>query len=119
MGEVEAGGEKLYYREAGSGPPLLLIHGTGGHADAFDKIVTPLAERYRVIAYDRRGHSRSAAMMHPSKDYFRHHADDAAALLRKLKAAPAAVLGWSGGGVVALTLAVRHPDVVSRLVLYE
>jgi pimeloyl-ACP methyl ester carboxylesterase len=109
----------LHYVEAGQGEPLLLIHGTGGNADAFQAVIGPLAERWRVIAYDRRGFSRSGPATHPKADYFRRHADDAAALLRDLGAAPANVLGWSGGGLVSLSLAVNHPDVVRRLVVYE
>jgi pimeloyl-ACP methyl ester carboxylesterase len=119
MPEIEINGAKLHYRETGSGAPLLLIHGTGGHGDVFEPIVSPLATRYRVISYDRRGFSRSATKPYAAKSYYSHHAADAAALLRALGAAPASVLGWSGGGTVALTLAVEHPDVLTHLVLYE
>lgn len=119
MAEIEINGARLYYREAGSGPPLLLIHGTGASCDVFDAIVAPLAGHYRVISYDRHGFSRSAGKLYGTKSYFSRHAADAAALLRALGAVPASVLGWSGGGTVALTLAVEHPEVVARLVLYE
>ena len=47
------------------------------------------------------------------------HADDAAALLRELDAAPATVLGFSSGGVIALALAARHPDVVTEAIAWE
>lgn len=119
MSRVKANGTNLFYKAQGRGPPLLLIHGTGGNADVFDRIIQPLAETYRVIAYDRRSFSRSAAPPHPAKHYHEHHAQDAAALLQALDAAPATVFGWSGGGLVALALACTAPSVVKRLVLYE
>ncbi len=119
MAELELNGARLYYREAGSGSPLLLIHGTGASCDVFEAMVAPLAAHHRVISYDRHGFSRSGGTPYAARRYFSRHAADAAALLRALGAAPATVLGWSGGGTVALTLAVEHPEVVARLVLYE
>jgi pimeloyl-ACP methyl ester carboxylesterase len=116
---IRVGEGEIYFREAGSGPPLLLVHGIGSSADAFEPVMSPLAERWRVIAYDRRGCSRSPGEPYAAKGHFARHAADAATLLRALGAAPASVLGWSSGGIVALTLAVEHPEVVSRLVLYE
>jgi pimeloyl-ACP methyl ester carboxylesterase len=116
---IRVGDGDIYYREAGSGPPLLLIHGIASSADAFEPVMSPLADRWRVIAYDRRSCSQSSGKPYAVKGYFARHAADAAALLGALGAAPATVLGWSSGGIVALTLAVEHPGAVSRLVLYE
>jgi pimeloyl-ACP methyl ester carboxylesterase len=110
---------RLYYDERGSGPPILLINGTGGNTDTLAPISQRLAASYRVISYDRRGFARSEAPLPTKKDYLRRHADDAAALLQELGAPRAIVFGWSMGAVVALALATRHPDAVSRLVLYE
>jgi pimeloyl-ACP methyl ester carboxylesterase len=118
-GRLRVGDGELYYREAGSGPPLLLIHGIACNADAFEAVFSSLTARWRVIAYDRRGCSRSVGKPAAPKGYFARQAADAKALLDALGAAPASVLGWSTGGIVALTLAVEHPDEVSRLVLYE
>jgi pimeloyl-ACP methyl ester carboxylesterase len=69
---------QLYYTEAGSGRPMLLIHGTQPDADVWGPTFTALAEHTRVIAYDRRGFSRSTAAASPD---YRTHAADAAALL--------------------------------------
>jgi pimeloyl-ACP methyl ester carboxylesterase len=69
-----------------------------------------------VIAYDRRGFGRSPG---PPATGIRDHVDDAAELLRALDAAPATVVGWSGGGVVAAGLTVEHPELVGSLVLEE
>ena len=106
----------LFYKEQGSGSPILLIHGAGGDADIWRGTFDHLARTHRVIAYDRRGFRRSIDT--PVKDYHRH-GEDAAALLNQLHANPATVVGWSGGGLTALDLVVHHPDLVSSLVLVE
>ncbi|HKO90369.1 MAG TPA: alpha/beta hydrolase [Polyangiaceae bacterium] len=119
MATIGVGDASLYYREVGSGSPLLLIHGSGGHADLFEKAVPTLAERHRVIVYDRRGHSRSGSKPAPLQGHLKSHADDAAQLLEKLGAAPATVIGWSSGGLIALCLALEHPELVTRLIVCE
>jgi pimeloyl-ACP methyl ester carboxylesterase len=110
----------LHHVEQGAGPPLLLIHGTGGDADVWRATIPLLAARHRVIAYDRRGFGRSAAPFPARKDAYAAHADDARALLDELvPGEPACVVGWSAGGIVALHLAVAHPERVRALVLIE
>lgn len=116
MSTMTIDGVDLFYRESGSGAPLLLIHGTGVNADIWGQTFDDLAATHRVIAYDRRGYSRSASP--PVKELHRH-AEDAAALLTQLQAVPATVLGASVGGIIALDLAVNHPEQVSSLVLCE
>jgi pimeloyl-ACP methyl ester carboxylesterase len=116
MPEIAVDGSALYYEETGTGTPLLLIHGTGADAAMWGEAVGLLAKGARVIAYDRRGHSRSPGP--PVADYARH-AEDAAMLLVGRDAAPAVVLGWSAGGLIALELAITHPDTVRALVLVE
>jgi pimeloyl-ACP methyl ester carboxylesterase len=119
MPTVAIEGHRFYYEEQGSGTPLLLIHGVGGHTGMFKNAVARLASSHRVITYDRRGCTQSKAPLPSSQDYLRRSADDAAVLLRELGAPRAVVAGWSMGGVVALALAVHHPDAVSRVILYE
>jgi 3-oxoadipate enol-lactonase len=116
---ISVQGINLFYEEAGEGPPILLIHGTGGNAGVWSPAFDMLARDYRVIAYDRRAHTRSKAAIPPSAENYSIHGDDAAALLQALGATPAAVMGWSGGGLVALHLASRHPALVSDLILEE
>jgi pimeloyl-ACP methyl ester carboxylesterase len=106
----------LRYRVAGEGPPVLLIHGGGADGDLWSPVeIDGLARDHRVIAYNRRGYPGSGE---PVRDWGRHR-EDAAALLRELDAAPATVVGYSAGGIVALDLAVQHPELVSALVLID
>jgi pimeloyl-ACP methyl ester carboxylesterase len=116
MTTVQVNGTELYYEERGSGPPLLLMHGTGAYADLWTPVMDGLARSYRVIAYDRRGHGRSSAV---AARHIAEHAADAAALLQMLDAAPATIVGWSGGGAIALGLAASSPELVAELVLAE
>jgi pimeloyl-ACP methyl ester carboxylesterase len=105
----------LYYEESGSGPPLVLLHGLGSSHRDWWRQVEHFRDRYRVITPDLRGHGRSATPDGPySIPLF---ADDVAALLDALDAAPARVVGLSMGGMVAFQLAVSHPEVVKRLVI--
>lgn len=109
-------GAELHYDDIGAGSAILLIHGNGATAAQWGETVEALAASHRVITYDRRGFGRS---IHPPVKDFRRHTDDAAALLDELDAGPATVVGWSGGGLVALDLATRRPDLVASLVLEE
>jgi pimeloyl-ACP methyl ester carboxylesterase len=113
---IRIDGVDLHVTEAGTGSPVLLIHASGFDGDWPPALLAALAADHRVIAYDRRGYSRS---QHPPiRDYHRH-AEDAAALLHERNAAPATVVGYSAGGLVALDLAVGHPDLVTSLLLVE
>ena len=116
MARETVNGADLYYEARGSGPPLLLVHGTGGYAGLWSPVLDGLAREHRVIAYDRRGFGRSSSA--PGGG-LAEHARDAAALLDALDASPATVVGWSGGGVFALDLAASFPDRVTALVLAE
>jgi pimeloyl-ACP methyl ester carboxylesterase len=108
-------GGGLFRREYGDGPPVLLIHGIGLDSRCWGGVEQQLADTRRVVVYDRRGYGRSegtAAGWH-------EHAEDAAVLVRELGLGPATVAAWSSGGIVALDLAVYHPNLVRRLVLAE
>jgi 3-oxoadipate enol-lactonase len=106
----------LFVRETGTGATVLLIHGTGCDADFWGDAYERLGGHRHVIAYDRRGYSRSGPL--PTGDQGLH-ADDAARIIRERSSEPVTVVGWSMGGIIALCLAVRHPSLVSGLVLQE
>jgi pimeloyl-ACP methyl ester carboxylesterase len=112
-------GATLYTEVRGSGPVLLCI--TGGPTDAgmFTDLAERLADRYTVVTYDQRGHSRSPLDGEPRDIPVAFHADDAAAILKSLGNEPAYVYGSSGGGTIGLDLVARHPDLVRTLVAHE
>jgi len=112
-------GVRLYCEERGSGAPILCIHGAGSSTLLWAGAIEKLARLGRVIAYDRRGCSRSERPDPYERTSVVEHADDAAALLDAVSAEPAVVIGRSYGGTVATCLALRHPDKVRALVLLE
>jgi pimeloyl-ACP methyl ester carboxylesterase len=116
---VKVPGATLYVEVRGSGPVLLLI--TGGPTDAgmFTDLAERLADRYTVVSYDQRGHSRSTLDEEPGEMPVAVHADDAAAILEAVGGEPAYVYGNSGGGTIGLELVARHPDLVRTLVAHE
>jgi esterase len=119
MADRLVNGVRLHHEERGSGAPILCVHGTSGTAIAWTDAVQELARLGRVIAYDRRGCGRSERPHTYERTNVAEHADDAAALLDALAAAPAVVIGRSYGATVATDLALRHADRVRALVLLE
>jgi non-heme chloroperoxidase len=118
-GKVLANGLWFSYVDAGSGPPLILVHGSISDYREWSSQMEPLARRYRVIAYSRRYHWPNPP---PGKDAdatLERQADDLAAIIVALGIAPAHVVGHSYGGATALLLARRHPEMVRTLVLAE
>ena len=116
MGFIKARGCNFYYEEQGEGPPILLIPPAGSTASTWGTLVSDLAGAGRVIAYDRRGYSRSGGEVVRSAAA---HALDAAAVLDALAARPAVAVGTSAGATIALDLAVRRPDLVRAVVVHE
>jgi pimeloyl-ACP methyl ester carboxylesterase len=112
-------GAAIYYEVRGLGPLLLLIPGGPQDAGVFADVARHLADRYTVVAYDPRGNSRSAFDGEPAELSLDVQADDAAAMIEALGGGPAYVFGTSGGGQIALNLAVRHPDLVRVVVAHE
>ncbi|MFI5541357.1 alpha/beta fold hydrolase [Nocardia sp. NPDC051900] len=111
-------GATLYYEIRGTGPLLLLIPGGNGDAASFDAVAERLADRYTVVAYDRRGFTRSP-LDGPPHDRVITDGADAAALLAHLTDQPAHVLGSSSGAIVALELLRARPELVRTLVAHE
>lgn len=118
MTDVPVNGVRLHVEERGGGEPILGIHGTGSSAMAWREAAETLSALGRVIVYDRRGCSRSDRP-EPYRTNVSEHAEDAAALIRALDAAPAIVIGRSYGGETAVELALAHPELVRALVLLE
>jgi len=107
----------VHYVEAGQGSPVLLLHGLGGSHEMWLPILPELAQSYRVIAADHRGHGASDK---PRGQYtIRLFAHDWLALMEALKLNRAHLLGLSMGGAIAMRLAVEAPHRVRSLILID
>jgi pimeloyl-ACP methyl ester carboxylesterase len=115
--KIEVGDMIVGYKTSGAGYPLIMIMGFNGTMDLWDPAVLKgLSSKYRVILFDNRGMGETTA---GKKEFtIDQFADDAADLIDALGIEKAHVLGWSMGADIALDLAVRHPDKVSKLILY-
>ncbi len=111
-------GLKLYYEVHGTGgTPLILLHGGGSTIETtFGKILPLLAESRQVIAYEQQGHGHTTDIA-DRPFTFEQSADDAAALLKHLNIKQADFFGFSNGGSIAMQVAIRHPDLVRKLVV--
>lgn len=116
---ITANGAELYHEVTGHGPVLLFIPGASGDGSWFDAVVEPLARRYTVVTYDRRGNSRSPRPAGWTTTSVAEQAHDAARLLRALDLGPATVFGTSSGAIITLELVARHPDLVKRAIVHE
>lgn len=117
QGYVEADGLKTRYIEAGQpgAQPLVLLHGTGGHWEAFCANIGPLSEHFHVYALDMMGCGFTDK---PDKPYeVKDYAQHVAAFMARMGIARAAFIGVSLGSWVTTYLALHHPALVERMVL--
>src|SRR3712207_5653268 len=109
-------GLDMYYEVHGVGQPLVLLHGAfSAIGTSFGRVLPELAKTRRVIAFEMQAHGRTADIDRPLS--VEQMADDAVAALRQLGIEDADFFGYSMGAGVALQVAIRHPDVVRKLVL--
>lgn len=106
----------IAHRECGDGAPVLFLHGLGGSRLAWDAQLEGLSDRFRCIAWDMPGYGGSRAIEPMT---FEALADAAAGLLERLDVERAHIVGLSFGGQQALHLALRHAELVDRLVLAD
>ena len=111
---ADVNGQHIFYSAHGAGKPLILLHG-GINPDSFGGNLAELAKGRQVIAVHLQAHGRTPDTDRPLRS--ETLGDDVAALIGHLKLGKADVMGYSLGASVALQTAIRHPDVVDRLVL--
>lgn len=109
-------GLNLYYEIHGTGKPLVLLHGGGSTiTTTFGRILPELAKNHQVIAIESQSHGHTADIDRPFS--FEQDADDVAALLQHLHIPKADIMGFSNGGTTSLQIAIRHPEMVNKLIL--
>ncbi|MFZ1424530.1 MAG: alpha/beta hydrolase [Saprospiraceae bacterium] len=115
-GYSEVNGLKMYYEIHGQGKPLILIHGGGSTIETnFEKIIPLLSKNRKVIAVELQAHGRTSDR---NADLtFEQDADDIATLLKNLNIDKADFFGFSNGGTTTLQIAIRHPEIVDKMIL--
>ena len=109
-------GLNMYYEVHGAGQPLVLLHGAfSAIGTSFGALLPELAKTRQVIAFELQAHGRTADIDRPLT--LEGMADDVATALQQLGIERADIFGYSMGAGVALHIAIRHPDVLRKLVL--
>lgn len=109
-------GIKMYYEIHGKGNPLVLIHGGGSTIETtFGNILPMLAKHYTCIAAELQAHGHTTDRDAPES--FEQDADDVAALLKQLNINKAGIFGFSNGGSTALQVAIRHTELVDKIIV--
>lgn len=106
---------KLNYVEQGQGQPLILLHGNGESSDYFEHQIPFFSTTYRVIAIDTRGHGKSPRGEKPFT--IKQFADDLHDFMDEKGIAKANLLGFSDGGNIALTFALKYPERVDKMIV--
>lgn len=115
-GYSEVNGLKMYYEIYGQGKPIVLIHGGGSTIQtSFEKIIPLLAQNRKVIAVELQAHGRTNDRNADLS--FEQDADDVAVLLKNLNIDRADFFGFSNGGTTTLQIAIRHPEMVDKMIL--
>lgn len=121
-GYSEVNGLKMYYemylpagQTGGQGKPLVLIHGGGSTIQStFGKIIPLLTKNRKLIAVELQAHGRTSDRNADLS--FEQDADDVATLLRNLDIGKADFFGFSNGGTTVLQIAIRHPEIVGKII---
>jgi pimeloyl-ACP methyl ester carboxylesterase len=114
-GKVQPGVRLNYAEGPPNGPPLLLLHGLGRRWQVFLPLIPTLSLRWHIFAPDLRGHGKSSRV---ARGYHGpQYSEDIACLPRERVAAPAVLFGHSLGGMLAMWVAVHHPELVRALIL--
>ncbi|MEG0291938.1 MAG: alpha/beta hydrolase [Anaerovoracaceae bacterium] len=111
---LETSGANLFYEKKGSGMPIILLHGNGGSHKAFRKTTAILKKHFAVYAVDMRCHGKSSRTR---ELHYSSMADDIKEFICLLKLKKPVVYGFSDGGIVALLLSIKYPNLLSEIIV--
>lgn len=115
-GYSDVNGLKMYYEIYGNGKPLVLIHGGGSTIQTtFGRVIPLFAKSRKVIAVELQAHGRTSDRNTDLS--FEQDADDVATLLKNINIDKADFFGFSNGGTTTLQIAIRHPEIVDKMIL--
>ena len=105
---------ELFYEQTGDGPPVILLHGNGEDHTIFDVVIKRLSKDYTVYAIDSRGHGKSGRVAQLN---YHDMMEDVAAFIGELRIDKPILYGFSDGGIIGLLLAIKYPDMLSKLII--
>jgi len=111
---ISVNGVELFYKKSGQGRPIILLHGNGQDHRIYKTMIEELSDRYTVYALDSRDHGRSSRVKHLS---YQSKMEDVAQFIQMLDIKKPILYGFSDGGIIGLQLAIRHPDMLSKLII--
>lgn len=116
---IETEATRIYYEVAGTGPPLVLLHGVGGSGDDWKKdgYIAALNDRFTTIAIDVRGFGRSSRSTTVEEFALARRVEDVRLVLAELAIDRASIFGFSMGGRIAIAFALEYPEAVRALVI--
>jgi len=106
----------VFYKEIGSGAPLLLLHGNTASSKMFSSILEMYSTDFKIILIDFPGHGKSERVLKFEHDFWYYNSNVCYALLEHLKINKLSVIGISGGALVGINLALEHPETINYLI---
>lgn len=111
---LETSEVQLYYEKCGEGQPLIMLHGSGEDCTIFRKAISVLKNHFTVYAIDTRNHGKSSKVF---ELHYEDMANDVYEFITKLNLEKPIVYGFSDGGIIALILALKHQELLSRIII--
>ncbi len=112
--KAKVNGINLEYNKAGSGEPLILLHGNGEDHHIFDKLSKKLEKDFEIYAIDSRNHGKSSQ----TEDYsYETMAEDIFSFINNLKLEKVCITGFSDGAIISLILALKYPYMIRKMAL--
>ncbi len=118
MPKLDIDGNTVNVRDAGDGPPVILLHSSSSHSGQWKQLSDQISDKFRVLAPDLHGYGQSDPLPEDDRPYFRHDTAIVNMLMDTLDA-PAHLVGHSLGGTIAVRVALERPDRVASLTLIE